>query len=393
MPSSSIPNPLQDAVRYSIETVRTEPELDNLEADWNRLSESATRPNVFTTYGWFRAWMKHRIQEEGQSHLQPNVFVLRQNGSVMGISPFVRRYQSRFGVSLQKLSFVTNYADYSDLVLGGNPIAMMEAVVDHLKGATEEWDFADFRDLRDGENTIAHMRKALIRAGLPHRFFSEELRCPYMPIDGPWSEIESRHSRFTRRTLRRFAEKARDGFRIRIVENPQDEPGLLGKMIALEAQKHVKGEQSPPFLGVYPEVFQGLFDSLGPRRRILVVLLELEERLVAFHFLFRSGKKLWGYSTAYDHRFSDISPGTALIPAIVDYGFSHGFDEFDFLRGEEPYKMRWTSGYHSTCRLVVWNRRWKSRLAASAYLKTRVNASEAAKSALELEDVEAAAVE
>jgi CelD/BcsL family acetyltransferase involved in cellulose biosynthesis len=53
-----------------------------------------------------------------------------------------------------------------------------------------------------------------------------------------------------------------------------------------------------------------------------------------------------------------------LIPAAVDYAFSRGDTEFDFLSGEEPYKMQWTKGFHHTYRLMIWNRRWVSRLRA-----------------------------
>jgi CelD/BcsL family acetyltransferase involved in cellulose biosynthesis len=32
-----------------------------------------------------------------------------------------------------------------------------------------------------------------------------------------------------------------------------------------------------------------------------------------------------------------------LFPALLDRGFSRGYGEYDFLRGEEPYKMRWST--------------------------------------------------
>ena len=85
--------------------------------------------------------------------------------------------------------------------------------------------------------------------------------------------------------------------------------------------------------------------------------------------------KLWGYLTAYDHDFSRLSPGSMLIPTLVDYAFSRGYTEYDFLSGEESYKMQWTKGFHHTYRLLVWNRRPMSRLRASVYLRLRVGST------------------
>jgi hypothetical protein len=155
-----------------------------------------------------------------------------------------------------------------------------------------------------------------------------------------------------------------EGLRVRIIENPLDEPGLLGKLTALESQKHVGGKLSPPVIGKYPEVFQALFDTLGPRGWLYIAFMELGDRPLAWRFGFRCGTKLWGYLTAYDHSFSHLSPGTMLIPPVVDYGLAHGCDEYDFLRGEESYKTRWSTGVHQS----YWLRVWSRSLGSKSYL-------------------------
>jgi CelD/BcsL family acetyltransferase involved in cellulose biosynthesis len=158
------------------------------------------------------------------------------------------------------------------------------------------------------------------------------------------------------------------GLRVRIIENPQDEPRLLEKLIALDRQKGVHGGLPQPFIAKYPEVFQSLFDTLGPGGWVYVALMELGDRPLAWLMVFRSGKRLWGYQRAFDPSFSQLSSGTMLDVALIDYGFSHGYNEYDFLRGEESYKMRWTTGFHQTYRLLVRRRRWTSRARALIYL-------------------------
>lgn len=357
--------------RYAIEEITTEEELSNLESDWNRLSESAASPNVFMTYGWFRAW-NQRFTREDRTSRRSSVLVLKKDGAVVGMSPLIRRRVSRFGFGARKVEFVGKEADYNDLVLGDDPAGQSEAIVDFLARTQDQWDLVNLRDLRDTGNSIACIENTLSRAGLPYRLLPEEERCPYLVIDAPWSEMLSRRSASSRHVFRnqqsRLNRMYAEGLRLRIIENPLDEPGLLEKLIALESQKHVNGELSPPVLGKYPEVFQTLFETLGPRGWVYIGLMELGERPIAWRLGFRCGKKLWGFLTSYDPSFSHLSPGTMLVPAVVNYGFSHGYDEYDFLRGEETYKTRWSTGVHQSFWLRVWSGNWVSRAHALVYL-------------------------
>jgi CelD/BcsL family acetyltransferase involved in cellulose biosynthesis len=162
-----------------------------------------------------------------------------------------------------------------------------------------------------------------------------------------------------------------NGLRLRIIENPLDEPRLLEHLVALDSQKRVRGTPSQPFIARYQEVFAGLFQTLGSRGWIYVAYLDRGEQPVAYELGFRCGRKLWGFLTAYDGAFAQLSPGAMLIPALVAYASSGGYDEYDFLRGREPYKMRWATDAHQTYRLQIWSRRWRSRVRAFVYFDAR----------------------
>jgi CelD/BcsL family acetyltransferase involved in cellulose biosynthesis len=360
---------------YSIETITTLEGFASLEQDWNRLSQASEVPNVFMTFDWFRAWNKRFAGEAWRGRRRLNILVLRKDGAVVGISPLVHIVSARVGFRGRRLEFVGREWDYNDLVVGNGSTGQIEAVIEFLAQTADQWDMIDLRDLREAGDAIERLEGAISRAKLPYRISPEEERCPYMPIDAPWSEMVARRSPSTRHVFRnqqsRLKRLSTEGLRVRIIENPQQEPELLERLVALEAQKHVRGQASPPFLGKYQDVFQSLFDTLGSRGWLSIVVMELGDRLLASHLLFRCGSKLWGYLTAYDHSFARLSPGTMLIPAIIDYGFTHGFREYDLCSGEESHKMRWTSDSRQTHRLQIWNRRWISRLRKLAYFDLR----------------------
>jgi CelD/BcsL family acetyltransferase involved in cellulose biosynthesis len=352
---------------YTIEVISNNAALANLEIDWNRLSEAAGAPNVFTTFGWFQAWSARLSEAEHSSRFCPHVLVLKQDEAVAGVCPLTYRWASRFGFAVRKLEFSAVFSDYNDLVLGGDPGGQISAVVNYLAHTSEQWDVLDLRDLRDTGDGIALLKSALARAGLHFLISKEQEGCPYISINGDAACLMERLSGRRRKHLRKQGERASvEGLNIRIIESPQDEPRLLEKLVELEWKKNPHSS-SGTFVGAYPEVFQSLFETLGPRGWLYVAMLELRGQAIAFQLGFRCGSKLWDYTKAYDRSFSRFAPGTLLLPALLDYGFEHGFNEYDFLRGEEPYKTVWSTGCHRRFRLLVWNQRRISRVRKFVY--------------------------
>ncbi|MBZ5670978.1 MAG: GNAT family N-acetyltransferase [Acidobacteriia bacterium] len=359
------PSPTSASQPYSIEPIRSEEALSSLQEDWNRLSETAELPNVFMTFDWFRAWNQRRAREHRRGQRRLEVLVLKKDGVVAGIAPLIYRATSRFGFLVRRLESLASPADYSDLVVGDDPAGQIEAIVNFLVQTKDQWDLVDLKSLRETGNFKALIQSALSHTSLTYRILPED-RCPYLPIDASWSGVVSRLSRaghrlgMGMRTLRnkqhRLERMGAEGLRVRIIENPQDEPGLLEKLIVLE-KKRVEGKLMAPFLARYPEVFHSLFDTLGRRGWVYVALMEHGDRPVASLMGFRCGKKLWYYQGAYDHSFSRLSPGTMLFLTVLDYGFSHGYREYDFLTGDEPYKMAWSADFHETFRLQIWSTR------------------------------------
>jgi len=352
----------------SFEPITTEEGFSNLRDNWNRLSETAEYPNVFMTFDWFRAWRQYFTQKD-LSSLRPNVLVLKKDGDIAGVLPLVYRTASRFGVAVRKLEFVETLADYHDLVVGNDPAGQSRAIAEFLAESQDQWDLVDLRDLRETGNTATMIGGALSHVGLHYRVLPEPEHCPYLPITGDSAVQIERLSGHVRRVLRKRMERAKAlGLHVRVIEDPHDHQGLVEKMIALEAQKRSEGKLVQPFVGKYREVFQSLFNSLGPRNWVYVALMESGDQPVAWQLGFRCGKKLWDYNKAYDHAFSQFAPGTLLVAALLDYGFSHGYEEYDFLRGEEPYKTVWSTGFHERFRLNIWSKRLLSRTRAFVYL-------------------------
>jgi CelD/BcsL family acetyltransferase involved in cellulose biosynthesis len=356
---------------FNVETVNTSAAVQELRTSWRTLSNNAKHRNVFTTFEWFSAWDQRATESCAGQERSPMVLVVKNGDTSVAISPLISRRVSKFGVVLRKIEFLESPADYNDLLLGDHQPEHIAAIISHLEHRKGDWDLVDLRSMRDQGHTLSTLENVLAMSNLTCRILPDT-RCPYLPLDGGASEIIGRFSRPVRRTLRnqqhRLDRMNSEGLHIRIIEHPEAEPLLLEKIISVEKLKRVQGKPIPPLFADAPHVFHSLFNSLGPQGWLYAALMELGKHAIAFQLGFRCGDALWDYSKAYDPSFSRLSPGTMLIPAVLDYGYRNGYREYDFLRGEEQYKMRWSTGSHRTWRVLIWDRRYTSRLRAFIYL-------------------------
>ncbi|MDP9360677.1 MAG: GNAT family N-acetyltransferase [Acidobacteriota bacterium] len=207
------------------------------------------------------------------------------------------------------------------------------------------------------------LEEALKWAGLPFRK-RRDGTCPYIIIDGAWATTAKRlGSRFRKRLARNRRLLAANGCTTRVIERPMSEPGLFDQIVALESLKRIPGVADCRVLSREPRFFGDLFRAVENSGSLYLALLEKQGRLVAYEIGFRCGGSMWVYNKAYDLDFASYSPGTALIPEVLDYAWQRGIPEFDFLRGEEEYKRRWTTLTHQNARFEIWNRRVVSRVA------------------------------
>jgi len=361
---------------YSVEVVSTPEGLLDLRKAWDHLANTAEHPNVFTTFEWVWTWWQHGggVEAPGKD-CRLHVLHLHQGGKTTGIIPLMRRTASRAGLSVRKLEFIgLGLNDYNDFLLEGDAAAQIASALDYLWSTRENWDLIELSDLGPESGTPTVLRQALADSRFHCKVRSDH-RCVYVPIDTDWSGFLKRHSKRFRHNLTSQANRLKrleaEGLRVRILENPEQEPGLLQRMTALESSKRVRRASLFAILHTAPGFFQRLLETLGPAGWLYLALMEKHNHLIAYELGFRHGGKLLAYNKAFDAAYAYYSPGTMLIPAVFDYGFKHGYREYDFMRGDEPYKARWSQHAHQNSRFALWTPGWRSDLMACLYLSVR----------------------
>ena len=66
----------------------------------------------------------------------------------------------------------------------------------------------------------------------------------------------------------------------------------------------------------------------------------LDGNKAAANMSFNYNQRLWLYNSGWDWDYRDYSPGWILIAYLIQWANEHSIEEFDFMRGDEPYKYK-----------------------------------------------------
>jgi CelD/BcsL family acetyltransferase involved in cellulose biosynthesis len=261
------------------------------------------------------------------------------------------------------------WADRLDPLIVGHFAAQLLSMFEFLATRGVDWDLLILRRIRAESTTPQQIRRALADAPLLWRERDDE-QYLYLPITSTFMDMQSVNSRRTLRT--KLNRLQRSGLTFRIVEHPENCPGLLDELAALERMRTVGREPAALMLAEDIELFRRIFDTLGPRGWLYVGVVEYSATLVAYEVGFLCGRRLWVYTKGFDPRYAHLSPGTLLTAAVIDYGFANGYSEYDMLRGQEDFKRRLSQETYDQVRFEVWNNKLRSRAAAAIYFGARV---------------------
>ncbi len=146
----------------------------------------------------------------------------------------------------------------------------------------------------------------------------------------------------------------------------------LRHVLALKQEWLRTTNPSSPLLARDGEALDAMLHATTDTGLMRLFLLMCGDRIAAASVNFVCGNKMQAYMTSYDPAFERASPGMILIVQYTRWAFDNGLRTVDFLRGDEPFKMRlgnaemYLNGYLGARteigRLALAAHRWRSRL-------------------------------
>ena len=195
-------------------------------------------------------------------------------------------------------------------------------------------------------------------------FVEPRYLCPLIRLGGGFSAYlrtlpDGVASQWQRR--RRWLEK-RPGYRLDVLRSPAEVAAGMEALIALHRRRWALEGGSD---GITPGVEE--FHREASRRLAAVgwavlFLLHAEGAPRAALYGFRHGDRFAFYQSGHEPAWRPRSVGTVLLGQVIRWAAESGCGEFDFLRGDESYKLSWATGARHTVRLRLLGAGWRPRL-------------------------------
>jgi CelD/BcsL family acetyltransferase involved in cellulose biosynthesis len=90
------------------------------------------------------------------------------------------------------------------------------------------------------------------------------------------------------------------------------------------------------------------FPELFRQGRLKPFVLTAGGEVIAIDICFTGPRSLCTWNGGFLPEAEEYSPGTLIVAERLRQSFALGLEEYDWLRGPEPYKARWTTGSRTT---------------------------------------------
>jgi CelD/BcsL family acetyltransferase involved in cellulose biosynthesis len=332
--------------------------FQSLRAEWDDLLNRSSGASVYQTWEWNEAWW--RVFGEGK---RLRLLEVRDAGRLVGLAPLY--VSAHLGTPFRRLAFVgTGPSDYLD-VLADDACApaVAEFVLRHVTCGRGD-DLADLQQLAPSAALLAAARGAMDAPEPRRMLLVPQEPCPYAALPGDWDAYASSLGKKMRGNLRyseRLLERSFGAVEYRL----SDASGLradLDDLFALH-QSRWRARLLPGALaGARIRQFHRLVaERFAERGWLRLHSLHVDGRAVASLYCFRFRERYAYYLGGFCPELARFSLGTLLTGRAIRQAIEEGCSEFDFLRGDEPYKERWSTGRRTNHRLLLSHpRSWRS---------------------------------
>jgi CelD/BcsL family acetyltransferase involved in cellulose biosynthesis len=299
--------------------------IESIASEWDELADRVDAA-PWLRPGWVGAWY---AAFGDQSPLE--LFAVRAGGQLVGVLPMLRRRRG--------LTPPANWHTPEFRPIAVDPeaaSALLEAALaDRPRSLTLSWIAPE--DLEPA-------RSASHRAG--YRVLERTLmRSPYLPLDptGPSTtetKVTVKEPRSS--TVRRHQRKLAKQGELRL-DVDLDTDNLEGGF-EIEASgwkgEHGSAIISQPQTRIFYERVAGWAAGQGLLR---LFFLRLDERPIAFVLSFEHHSRLYYIKGGFDAAFRKFGPGAIITHEMIAYARREKLSSFEFLGGEDPWKVEWTS--------------------------------------------------
>lgn len=375
----------QQSVALTAEYVSDPAIFAGLAREWDELLLRSDARTPFLAWEWLYPWWQHLRGADRELYL---LLMRDPSGRLVAIAPLCRRF-ARQGLGLggpgtaqrarlaagpvkgwsRVLEFLGTGevgSDFLDLIVDPAwrepALARMFAT---LAARQADWDVLELSDMLEDGPTLARVEREFMRAG---QHDVENLAgecCPYVALPPRWEDYVAGLGSTLRRQLQRTSRVLAEDHGVTFVRHvePSETGPALSDLVRLHRLRRSDLGGTRAFEDGREGFHQHVCMLFAERGWLSINMLRRDGRPLAGLYAFELGDTFYYYQSGFDPAWAQYSIGTVLLGHCMRVAITAGRTRFDFLRGDEPYKWRWTGRARATRRLQV---RYKAAPEAAA---------------------------
>ncbi len=341
-----------------LEEIRTEQAFRALEEEWTNLLTKSKADTVFLTWDWLYHWW--RTYKEGK---ELRIFLIRNENELVGVAPLcVSRARIGRFFPARQIYFLGSRevgSDYLDFILHpGKKRESIRLIFDRLFDNGEEWDVINLTDIPEDSENLKLITRELEERKTPF-LLQDYTSCPYLPLpENPdsWLNILSQNMRYDIKRKRQRLEKEHEVKFVMLTEEEKLQEAFE-TLVKLNQMRMKEKRQNGAFLSTkFIEFHRVLVRAFFSKRILRLCFLVVDGIPIAGIYIFKYNGKYLYYQSGLASGWERFSPGTVLFSYCIEKAIEEGVGEFDFLRGEEDYKYRWTKNQRRNLQPIVFRK-------------------------------------
>ena len=330
-----------------IEIISSEKDFTALQQDWNTLQKGSADKSIFLTWDWMHTWWDAYKEKLNDPRLHIVTFY-RQDKLAAILPLFSHKKKESFGPlrCLQFLGTEFESSDYLDII--GAADVDNDEWVQALKTQTFQQLLAS-ADMLIVSNAFAEARIASLFATILANRPAESRRtsvCPYLPLPESEEILFKQLSKNMKSTLRRTRNKINKDpdFSIGLVERSGDIPEAIEGLFRLHAMRFDDKNQATKFVaGQRGDFHKRIAARWLEQERLRFYTVTHRQKAIGFLYCYYYNHKILYMQAGFHPEYGKYGLGNQLMLRAMNDGMNSGADEFDFMRGNESYKYKWTS--------------------------------------------------
>jgi CelD/BcsL family acetyltransferase involved in cellulose biosynthesis len=330
-----------------------------LENDWNELFEKSEDNNVFLSWDFLTTCWS--FFGEGK---KLKILVIKDKNEVVAIAP-LKQSRYAFGNMLgytviEPLGY--RAADYTGLILKERKAECFNLFLNYMS-ENLKWDFIYLFDLPEtsilpdllSKNNDLHLKFTLVQGK----------KCPFIPLFGSKDNFKQSLDNNLKKDMRRCMQNLEKDFG-QVALKRYDELGSVEKGLNNFFKLHQERWDSKLGEGVFSssknrDFYTTISKKWAEKEWLALYFLTVKGEPVAAQYCIEYQNKMSYVLGGFNSKLNKYGLGNLLTFKIIEDCIKRQINEFDFMKGDESYKFRWTDQYRQNFGIRFVNNKFASR--------------------------------